>query len=254
MRYTPLRSRRCAARSAQLIEEGRQINTCQHAVLDEDPTIHHRVQHVIGAARVHQCRRRIVARCAVRRVQVDDDQVRELSGLERTRLRQVHGPGRIARRHVEHVLHGQELRVEVVVLVRDGAELHLLEHVQGIVAGWTIGREADGHARLAKLANRHDARTQLGVADRAVRHLHPVLGEERDVRIGQRRAVGSRQSRAQQAHAVQPCRRRAAVLFSDVAVLLLTLGEVRVDGQVVLLGHLGAAPPELLRTRVGGVG
>ena len=86
----------------------------------------------------------------VRPVEVDDDEVGALAGLDRSDLGlQAERARAFARRHPDHVAGRQRARAEAHRL-QHGREPHLLEHVEAVVAGGAVGAERHGDAARAQ--------------------------------------------------------------------------------------------------------
>ena len=109
-------------------------------------------------------------------IQVQDDEVRALAGLERSgQVIHVHRGGAEARRHGQRRARRNRRRIAARPLGQQRRQPRLLEHVEIVVRGRAVGADADVQRQLAHARHRRDARAELQVARRVVRHACPEV-------------------------------------------------------------------------------
>ena len=124
-----------------------------------------------------------------------------------------HG-GPVARGQFEHGGGGEGGTVAGRELVQLGAHVHFAEDVQIVVAGATVGAQADRHAVMEQAADGGVAAGEFHVAFRTVRDLDAAAAEEFDLPRGEFHAMGGPEARRQQAEPFQvPDRAHAVKLF-----------------------------------------
>ena len=117
-------------------------------------------------------------------------------------------------------------------------ELHLLEHVERVVAGRTVGRQANGHAMFAHALQPQSARDELGIAAGAMRDLGARLSEDTGVVVVELRTMRGGDIRLQEAERMQPADWRSPVGFGDVGYFLRSFRQMGVDRYLVRVGDL----------------
>ena len=172
-------------------------------------------------------RHHIVARHEMRRREVEQHEVGIHAELQHAALCLAALRTRAAdRRHHQHGLDRQRLRVAGGHLCHEGRGLHLLEQVEVVVRCGRVRAESDVHARLDHLRHGGAAGGELQVRNGAVHGRHAALGQQAHVLRRDPDAVGRNGARVKDMVAVEHLRRREAVFLHARIVFLFCLGQV----------------------------
>ena len=155
--------------------------------------------------------------------QVDGDDVRLLAHFQRAGVAAALEPGAVAGGHVQHLGGLHEGGVVGEAVVEDGGQVHLLHHVEVVVAGGAVGAQGHVQAQLQHPGDGGEAAAQLHVAGGVVDGADALFLHEGHVLLRHPDAVGGEGGGVEGAQVVEPPGRSLAVLGHALIVLLLRL-------------------------------
>ena len=172
-------------------------------------------------------------------VEVEEDEVGGFAGFEASADRvEAEGAGAVDGEHADGVLCA-ELAGACLVLGEEGGLAAFGQGVEAVVAGGTVGAEADGDASAAKVVDGGDAGAELEVGAGAVGDGGAALLEDGAFLLVHLDAVGEGGVGAEEAEVVQEGEVFLAVALEDGLGLAGVFGSVGVDAEALGLGAAG---------------
>ena len=179
--------------------------------------------------------------------QIQQNQVRQIAGLEQAEVLVTHGFRAGAGRRRDG-LRGRDHRgVQRAALLQHGHQLDFFPQVQVVVAGDAVGAQRNAAARLEHLGDGRDAAGQLEVAHGVMQDRRTPARKELDILIRHPYAVRGQHGIGGQAELFQVLRGRQPAPLEASVIVQLGFAHMDVDGHMVGFSGLADLQQHLFR-------